>query len=80
MPDFIDYENRTVSFDYAARVNSINNSRKTIELLKTAGACRVLIGVESFYNNTLAKWKKGVECEEIQEAIIFLKSIQMGVC
>ena len=66
-----------VSFDLSCRIDSLINGKEVLIYLKKAGATRVLIGVENFYDSTLQAWKKGITIEEIIEAINFLKKIYL---
>ncbi len=66
-----------VSFDFSCRVDSLIEGKEVLKYLKNAGASRVLLGVENFYDNTLKAWQKEITNQEILDAIAFLKEIEL---
>lgn len=66
-----------VSFDFSCRVDSLINGKYAIKRLKEAGASRILLGVENFYNITLKSWCKEIKYEHIIEALNFLNNIKL---
>ena len=70
--------NISVSFDFAARVDSLNKGYEAIKILKQAGATRILLGVENFSDEILKEWKKGIRLADIKKSIEFLNSINMA--
>lgn len=69
--------NLDVSFDFSCRVDSLINGKYAIEQLKKAGASRLLLGVENFYNDTLEAWNKEIKYENIGEALNFLNETNL---
>lgn len=66
-----------VSFDFSSRIDSLINGKNTLLQLKKAGASRVLLGVESFYDSTLSLWRKEITSNNILESIDYLNEIRL---
>ncbi|URZ14077.1 B12-binding domain-containing radical SAM protein [Clostridium felsineum] len=67
-----------VYFDFACRIDSILNNEKVLVKLRQAGAIKVLLGVENFNNKTLSDWNKGINTNQICDAINILNKVKLS--